>query len=353
MIRKTKTFLAGFAASQWNQYTPIGQMLFILALGAMIVDAGISYQYGSSMTTLHAWGCALVAIGCAVFPDIAISEAAKKQFGNAAFFAAATLLIAPVAFQNHVGYSAGVRVGDINHVSAQRVVHEDTRSTVDEDKAALAMWTERLAKLEADKGWVASVSADGLRAQIDAADEAVKQEEKRGGCGPNCLRLKKKRAEIGERIASAEERDSITKQIAATKVKLDQARTQAASAKVDNSPVFNQTQVNGQLYNLLVARTSNEDAIKPTPVIMTVANILVAGGTSLAFMILAPAFYIGAGRNRRDPSKEPPAPAKSEKADTVVSKSNGQTTGQTTIIEKHIPQIYLTTPRYLAAKGAA
>lgn len=306
-MKRIKSFLAGFVADQWSQYTPMGQMLFALSLVAIAVDAGISYQYGASMTTWHAWGCALVAIGCAIFPDLSVTEFGRGNKGNGLFFLAVAIMVGIVGFQNHLGYSAGVRVGDINHVSAQTVVHEDTRSTVDEDKAALKMWTERLAKLEADKGWTATVSADGLRGQVDAADEAIRQEEKRGGCGPKCLKLKEQRGALAEKIASAEEHSNITKQIEATRAKLNQARDKAAVAKVDNSPVVNQTQVNGQLYNLLVARTSNEDAIKPTAVVMTVANIFVAGGTSLAFMILAPAFYLGAGRNRR-PENEAPKP---------------------------------------------
>ena len=36
-------FVGGFFAAQWRQYTPTGQLLFVCAIVAIFVDAGIAY----------------------------------------------------------------------------------------------------------------------------------------------------------------------------------------------------------------------------------------------------------------------------------------------------------------------
>ena len=66
-----------FMKNQWNQYTDFGQFLWILALFAMAVDAGIAYEFGSTLSYLHAGGFALVALAFCILPDVASMEFRK------------------------------------------------------------------------------------------------------------------------------------------------------------------------------------------------------------------------------------------------------------------------------------
>jgi hypothetical protein len=83
--------------------------LLFFALIATAVDAGISYQYGVSMTGLHGWGFALLAIGMAIFPELAIRAMKDGNKAGAATIAAGLVILTPVAYQSHIGYGAGVR----------------------------------------------------------------------------------------------------------------------------------------------------------------------------------------------------------------------------------------------------
>lgn len=102
---------------------------------------------------------------------------------------------------------------------------------VTEARGSLDMWQKRLTLLETANAWAGSVTAEALRAELPVKDEAIRQEEARGGCGPKCLKLRSDKAEIEKRIGIVEERANLTKQIEATKKIIAGYRTQAAGTE--------------------------------------------------------------------------------------------------------------------------
>ncbi len=311
MIKKIGAFIGRFFADQWNSYLPMGQLLFILAAIAMIIDAGISYQYGASATAWHAWGCAMVAIGCAIFPELSVSEFVKKSWFGGGFFAVIAALFLLTGLQNHLAYSGSLRVGDINKVSVQKAVHTDGRSSITDEEKKKDKLEARAKELDGEMNKMVATKVNGwsviakpsspeeLDEAISAKQLALDNEAKRVKCGRKCEDRKNELAHLKALRAKAAEIAKNDEEYTKTITTLAGLRSTSAEQKIDNSLINNQTELNGQLYKLLFTSASSEDAIKPDKVVMTVANILVTGGLSLAFMLMAPAFYVGAGRYRK------------------------------------------------------
>ena len=151
-----------FLAKQWQQYTEFGQFLWILALCAITVDAGISYEFGSTLSYLHAAGFALVAVAFCIMPDVAALEFRKGRKTVGGWMAAACLPLGFVAFLTHVGYSASIRIGDMQQSAVHNAKFEDARVGLESDRKNIAMWRKQLEDLTSANGWAATVRADGL-----------------------------------------------------------------------------------------------------------------------------------------------------------------------------------------------
>lgn len=291
-------------------YTGPGRFWLSLGIVALIVDAAISYQYGVSLTTLHGLGFALVAIFFALLPDAAYSEIEAKRIASGAVMAALCVPLGMVAFYSHLGYGAGVRLGDMQQTGVQNVRYDDAREKVADNKRNVALWTTQLDELRAAAPWVATVSANGLRAQLAPMQKDIELETRRGGCGPKCQKLMKSKADIEERIGKAEQRANLEKQIAATQKLVDEYREAAAKTDFKSSAVVNQNNVAAQLW-LAMTGADADKAINPDQVTASFTSIFIAGGGSLAFMIMAPVGFFLAGRNRK-PVIETPVQTASE-----------------------------------------
>lgn len=281
----------------WNSYTPRGQFWLALGLLMLAVDAALSFAYGITQTTLHGIGFALVAVMFALLPDAAREEWEHGRKVGAICLALLCVPIGAVAYYSHIGYGAGVRVGDIQRATVVNARHQDTRDSVQEARTNLAMFSKRLADLEQQNTWVPTVTADGVRAEIATKDEAIRQEERRGGCGPRCLVLKQERAALEARRGTVEQRSDLTERIAAARAVVDRAREASAKTQTMQSSVVNQNHVGAQLW-LAVNGQDASKAIHPDEVTTSYVNLLVAGAGALAFMLLAPIGMYMAGRNR-------------------------------------------------------
>lgn len=278
-------------------YTGPGRFWLSLGIVALIVDASISYQYGISLTTLHGLGFALVAIFFALLPDAAYSEIESKRIASGVVMAALCVPLGIVAFYSHLGYGAGVRVGDMQQTGVQNVRYDDAREKVADNKRNVSIWTDQLAELTKQAPWAATVNPDGLKAQLASADKSIELEGKRGGCKSRCLALMKAKAGLQERIATAERATDLQTRIAATQRLIDGYREAAAKTDFRSSPVVNQNNVAAQLF-LAVTGAGADKAIKPDEVTSSFTSIFIAGGGSLAFMLMAPVGFFLAGRNR-------------------------------------------------------
>jgi hypothetical protein len=291
-------------AKNWfNQYSPQGKFWLTLGIAALIVDAAISYKYGITLTWLHGLGFALVAVFFALIPDQAYSEIEAKRFGSGIAMALLCVPLGSVAYYSHLGYGAGVRVGSIQQASVHNAKFDDTRASLESDRTNIAMWRDSLAKLQAENPWVATVSADGLKAQVAAHTKAIELEEARGGCKSKCLARMKEKGALEDRIALAEQSNKLAAQIEATQRIIDKKTAEAAAATFESSPVVNQTNVAAQLF-LAMSGAGADKAVKPDDVTTSFTNIFIAGGGSLAFMIMAPLGFFAAGRYRRKATED-------------------------------------------------
>jgi hypothetical protein len=227
---------------------------------------------------------------------------------------------------SHVGYTIGQRQDSSVHAVAQNAAYEAQQSSMAEEKTNLSMWRQHLEQLQAENAWVATVSADGLRAQVAAATLAIEQEAARGGCGPRCLERTREKGMLEDRIALAERASDLTKKIEATQRILDTKTEVATTAKVGFSPVKAQTDFVGQLW-LLTTGTEGEKALNPDAVTLSVTQILIGFFIALAATFLpTAAFYMAFFGHKPQLDMEDEAPARTasaQPAGAYTTNSNG------------------------------
>lgn len=286
------------AASYWRQFTPNGQFWLTIGVIVLAIDMAMSFKYGWSQTGLHALGFAAVAFLMAFLPDAAVEEwtQGRKVASMFLWVVACPFLIA-VALYSHIGYGAGVRVGDIQQTGFQNTVAADARKTVADGERNLKMWRERLDTLTTQNAWAPATKAEGLRAQMDSAQKAIDLETARGGCKAKCLGLMQDKAKLEERIAIVEQANELTRQIEATQKLVDKSRKDAAGQKIVSSAVVNQNSVAASMW-LAVNGHEAKDAIDPDSVTTSFINIFINLGGAIAFIMMAPIAIYLAGRNR-------------------------------------------------------
>jgi hypothetical protein len=212
-----------------------------VGVAALIVGMGMAFEYGRAMSMLHAISLGLLAIAVSIaFIGAEIYRAGGRHT------AAIIATIAGVGFSlgeygTHFGYTVGTRASETQQTGVQNTKYAEAQKNRDREVANLDMWREHLAKLQADNAWVATVSADGLRAQVAAADLAIEQETARGGCGPKCLKLTKDKGDLENRIALAEQASDLSKKIEATQRILDKKVEVADTTEFHSSKIVNQT----------------------------------------------------------------------------------------------------------------
>jgi len=301
MIRGILAAIGKFFSCQWNQYTPFGQFLWVLALIAIAVDAGIAWEYGSSMSFLHAMGFALVAVAFAILPDVASMEWSRGKKQAAVWIGLACVPLSMVAYQSHIGYGSAIRVGDIQQTGVHNAKFDDARASLESDRANLTMWREHLAKLQAENAWVATVSPDGLKAKI-ANMEGDRVYRRSKQCAnvtiPESRKFCDDLAELRDRVALATQANDLTARIEATQRLIDGKTEKVASSTFQSSTAVNQTDVFAKLANF-VSGGVNADALNVSDAQREVTNTAIMGAASLAFLILAPILNFAAGRNRK------------------------------------------------------
>lgn len=281
-----------------DQYTPLGQLFLFLGAGALVVDAGMSYAFGSSMSKWHAIGFALCAFFLAFLPDAAYREHEHGRKGTAFVLGLLCIPLGIVAYYTHVGYTVGQRVMDADSATVQNAKYDDTRDSVDEGKRSLKLAEARLKDLEAANAWAPSVTATALRAQLETHQKAIDLEAARGGCKTKCNAEMAKKAALESRIAILEERTALTDKIEATKRWLDGARTQAKGVEKKTSQAVNQNKFVSQLV-LAYAGADTEAALNPDATTQNFVQIFISAMVALVGIIMAPVGMFVAGRNRK------------------------------------------------------
>lgn len=316
IFKDVPSFLASFLASQWRQYNAVGQGIFVLALVALAVDAAVSYQYGKSITTLHAIGYAVLAIAFAILPDLAAREGEKGNGWTAVGLLACCLPLGIVALQSHIGYTGGVRLGEMSEVAFHQAKLEGVKQVRDSEATNLDFWRKQLGSLSDEKAallaqnpWATSVTADALRSEVKTLDGKIAAEEKggrggrRAGCKAECEKLKDQRNAVLAKIGGIERLDGITAKIAELTERIERTQNvlkketrEVADTGIRQSLVVHQNGVLGR-----IAHFAGYEADAET------ISLASASSTSIAFMMLAPILMFAAGRNRRPEEDEPHA----------------------------------------------
>jgi len=261
----------------------------------LIISCLMTYKFGSTMSWLHAVALCLVTIAAAfIFPaqkliqDMGLGGKGRAMKAAGVFFVCLELF-------SHLGYTIGMREKSTLEATVQTAAYQNTQDALASEKTNLAFWREQLKGLQEQNAWTATVTADGLRAQIATADTSIAQETKRGGCGPKCLDLMKNKADLEARIATVEKADDLAKRIEATQRILDGKTETAVAAKSGFSAARAQTDFVSQLY-LIVTGSEAEKALNPDATTLSVTGILIGffiavGATALPTTAFYVAFF--------------------------------------------------------------
>lgn len=275
-----------------------------------IVSACLTGMFGLTMSS-HFVLAVLIAIGlmCAavasayVWPFVA-SSLTDRRYGTAAFLAVFGALVTTTDLTTNFGSIAWQRGANLDEAKVSTVKYDDSRAKVEENRANLKMWKDHLAKLQTENAWVASVNADGLRANLDAAQKAIDIEAGRGGCGPKCLGLMKEKAGLEERIALAEQASDLTKKIDATQKLVDKYREQSAATEKVESAAALQNASLASMFTLTLRPTEEAQHWTDKGIAWLVAAFFSFGAMGCNFVGWS---MPGFGGSRKDAGLPPPA----------------------------------------------
>lgn len=314
-----------FITAMFGNLTPTGKMWARVGVVVLVVAAAMSWSFGAEVSWKHGAFLAALSFVAAFGPEAAYKAWQEGKFGSAIAIALFCAPLLGIEFYSHAGYTAGLRGHNIETTAVQNVKYDARQDEVKEGKASLALWEKRLADLEAQNAWSASVTAEALRAQLASANLAIEQEAARGGCKAKCLARTKERDDLAAKIAIAEEKSDLTKRIEATKAVLSKARDVAAVTEHKSSPVVHQNQFLAKAVTLV-----GFGSLEPTPHITAAAeqsaNLAMAiAGTGLPAFCL---FIAGLYRKPEDDNHEADAPAQTT---TIVK----QTPPRPAILKTH------------------
>lgn len=181
------------------------------ALGCSIASALLTFLFGlqQSPQWIVAIACASFFVICSLASDyiaLFINDAFRaRRWVTFSLFAAGGLFVFSLNLMSNLGSVGWQRDVTINQARVKNAKADRAEANVGGSESRLAFLEAELKKLP----WTPTISPDALNAK----DEAIRQESKRGGCGPKCLKLKEERAAIATQIETAEKRADLDKQI--------------------------------------------------------------------------------------------------------------------------------------------
>ena len=264
-------------------------VFLVLGLVGLYFGCRMSYAFGKNMSTDHAIFLGLVAVLAAfVLParDI-LKERNKHNLANwAGWFGAIMILI---EFGSHAGYTVGLRQWNVKQGEMQATKYEDNRGSVENARAEVIAAEKRIADLQ----WVpATATIAGLETSISVKQEAIRQEERRGGCGPVCLRLRTEVVPLQQQLGALNDRASLEARIAENKAWLENARKRAGTTDAGRSDVDEHNKFFARMFTWEL----NPDSSSLTWAQIVVGLVMALGATSFAPGALTLAFALGRGK---------------------------------------------------------
>lgn len=230
------------------------------ALGCTIASAWLTFLFG--MQQSPAWYVAVACAGFFVFCSVAsdyiwlfVSDAFKaRRWISFGAFVAGGLLVFSLNLMSNLGSVGWQRDVTISEARVKNAKADRAEANVGGSESRLAFLEDELKKLP----WTPVISPDALNVK----DEAIRQEEKRGGCGPKCLALKEQRAAIASQIDTAAKRADLDKQIKqlADVVKAERDRADKAADKREVAAPLSQANFFAGMLSVSLTPTQNAEA---------------------------------------------------------------------------------------------
>lgn len=224
----------------FGELSPWGKFWLYLGLATLAAAAAMSWSFGASVSLKHAVFLSLLSIITAFAPETAYRMWQSHKRGVAVAIACICAPLFAIEFYSHAGYTAGLRGENVGTARVQNATYTQAQDAITEDKAALAKARSDLELLRKTNPWAATVTADALRADLPAIEEAITQEARRVRCGTKCLALKEKKAAIEAKIAIAEEANGTALRIAELEKRLASRRDTGKKTAYAQSAVVEQ-----------------------------------------------------------------------------------------------------------------
>jgi hypothetical protein len=255
-----------------------------------LVSLLLTVQFGLTISVGIAGALAVISIMASYMWPIAVevNRHAGSGWTATGIKTLAIIVAISVTFADAVTNSSTTgthRVSDVHVASVQNVNASNASQQLTDARATLAMQQARLADMRKSQGWNASVTPHELTARLETANEAVRQEERRGGCGPRCLALKNQRDQIAATLGAVTEHNKLAEMILATQAHIAKLSQQVAETPPTVSSVDVQNKKLASLFSL--DRSPGEGVIYWTDTWMMVAIGLIITLASQFFNLLA------------------------------------------------------------------
>ena len=255
----------------------VRRIALYVAVPALVVAVAMTFQFGRSMSFLHALCLGLLTVaGSIIWPYI--KHISNQKIAANCFRAIGAVFLAVEMF-SHLGYTVGTRVIETENTQVTNAVYQNNQDAVKDNAANLQLWTKQLKDLTEQNAWAATVKADALRSQMETAAKAIDLETRRGGCKSKCEAKMRERDAIAEKIGKVEQVEDLTKRIDAAKRLADDSRAKANTTEFKTSAVVAQTGFVAQLATL---------SLDPDKASMTWTTIAIGFIVSLVSTFLAP-----------------------------------------------------------------
>lgn len=275
--------------------------LFWVGLTALGFGVWMTFEFGRAMSNAHAGAMALLTILVALmWSDIDKLWRGKRRI-LAGFLTVLGVLFVGVEFFSHIGYTVGHRIRDAEETGVQNARFQMAGDEVVDNRKNLDLWRKNLAELQAQQPWVATVTADGLRAELaNLTGDFVFKRSKQ--CTDVTLPDSRKHcdqiADVKTRIGLAEQKARLTERIEATQRLLSGARQEAKTTEFRTSPIVAQVKFASQIAT---------GELEPGQAALTWTQILIAFGIALVTTFVPPVALFLARNGRGDGAAEPKA----------------------------------------------
>ena len=275
----------------------------IAGVGLAVTSLILTATFGASISIGMMFALGVISVMASYLPAIMIEvgDSGRKWLLIPGIIVA--LLVTVIDVTTNASTTGVYKTTDVVQANVQQAKYVDRRDAVASAKDEVALFNKLIADLKAENPFATTVSADGLKGQVPAIEEAILQEAKRGGCGPKCLALKEQLADVQKRIGIAEKLDEHTAKLEAARRGLEKAIAEASTSEQGESAVATQ---NFRLASLLtLSRAPSDDAVHWTDQWLMVVIGVVITFASQFFNALG---FVGARSGARFRERVAPAP---------------------------------------------